>query len=84
MASVNVTIRMDEEDKVKAEKLFSEYGLTLNDAFNLFIKQVIQEQRIPFQITKNTEIEYVDKELFDKTVKESLEKHRKVYEELAK
>lgn len=84
MASVNVTIRMDEEDKVKAEKLFSEYGLTLNDAFNLFIKQVIQEQKIPFQITKNTEIEYVGKELFDKTVKESMEKHRKVYEELAK
>ena len=84
MASVNVTIRMDEEDKVKAEKLFSEYGLTLNDAFNLFIKQVIQEQKMPFQITKNTEIEYVGKELFDKTVKESMEKHRKVYEELAK
>ena len=84
MASVNVTIRMDEEDKVKAEKLFSEYGLTLNDAFNLFIKQVIQEQKIPFQIKKNTEIEYVDYELFDKTVKESMEKHRKVYEELAK
>lgn len=84
MASVNVTIRMDEEDKVKAEKLFSEYGLTLNDAFNLFIKQVIQEQKMPFRITKNTEIEYVDYELFDKTVKESMEKHRKVYEELAK
>ena len=84
MASVNVTIRMDEEDKVKAEKLFSEYGLTLNDAFNLFIKQVIQEQKMPFRITKNTEIEYVDNELFDKTVKESLEKHHKVYEELAK
>ena len=84
MASVNVTIRMDEEDKVKAEKLFSEYGLTLNDAFNLFIKQVIQEQKIPFQIKKNTEIECVGKELFDKTVKESMEKHRKVYEELAK
>ena len=38
MASVNVTIRMDADDKVKAEKLFSELGLTMNAAFNMFIK----------------------------------------------
>ena len=29
MASVNVTIRMDANDKAKAEKLFSELGLTM-------------------------------------------------------
>lgn len=30
MASVNVTIRMDANDKAQAEKLFSEFGLTMN------------------------------------------------------
>ena len=61
MASVNVTIRMDADDKAKAEKLFSELGLTMNAAFNMFIKQSIREQSIPFKVTKSTDIQYIDR-----------------------
>lgn len=49
MASVNVTIRMDANDKEQAEKLFSEFGLTMNAAFNMFVKQALREQSIPFK-----------------------------------
>ncbi len=84
MASVNVTIRMDADDKVKAEKLFSELGLTMNDAFNMFAKQSIREQGIPFKVTKNTGVQYIDRSLLDKMLEESEKKHHKIYEELAK
>ena len=84
MPSVNVTIRMDVDDKVKAEKLFSELGLTMNAAFNMFAKQAIREQGIPFKITKNTEIRYLDRNALLELSKKSDGKYRKAYEELAK
>ncbi len=49
MSSINVTIRMDVNDKKEAEKLFSDLGLTMNAAFNMFAKQAIREQSIPFK-----------------------------------
>lgn len=58
MASVNVTIRMDENDKKQVEKLFSEFGLTMNAAFNMFVKQALREQSIPFKITMKNNITY--------------------------
>lgn len=84
MASVNVTIRMDADDKAQAEKLFSEFGLTLNAAFNMFVKQALREQSIPFKVTKNTEIQYMGRKTLEKLSEESEKKYRKVYEELAK
>ena len=84
MASVNVTIRMDADDKAKAEKLFSELGLTMNAAFNMFAKQSIREQGIPFKTTRNTNVQYMDRSLLDRMLEESEKKHHNVYEELAK
>lgn len=84
MASVNVTIRMDANDKAQAEKLFSEFGLTMNAAFNMFVKQALREQSIPFKITKNPDIQYMDRKTLEKLSEESEKKYRKVYEELAK
>lgn len=84
MSSVNVTIRMDENDKIKAEKLFSEFGLTMNAAFNMFAKQAIREQSIPFKITKKSEIQYLDRASLDKLTEEDFKLHEKVYKELAK
>ena len=84
MASVNVTMRMDANDNAQAEKLFSEFGLTLNAAFNMFVKQALREQSIPFKITKNPDIQYTDRKTLEKLSEESEKKHRKVYEELAK
>ena len=84
MASVNVTIRMDANDKAQAEKLFSEFGLTMNAAFNMFVKQALREQSIPFKITKNPNIQYMDRKTLEKLSEESEKKYRKAYEELAK
>ena len=51
MSNVNVTIRMDENLKKQAETLFGELGLNLSTAFNIFVRQAVREQSIPFVIS---------------------------------
>ena len=52
MSNVNVTIRMDEDIKKQADLLFDELGMSLSTAFNIFVRQSLREQSIPFMITK--------------------------------
>lgn len=51
--SVNVTFRIDEDIKKKAEELFDELGMNLSTAFNVFLRQAVREQQIPFMISAN-------------------------------
>ena len=51
MATTSVTIRMDENLKKQAERLFEEMGLNMTTAFTIFTKAVVREQKIPFEIT---------------------------------
>lgn len=53
MKNVNVTLRVDEDLKKQADVLFSELGMNLTTAFNVFLRQSVREQGIPFQISKN-------------------------------
>ena len=53
MANINVTIRMDEKLKLQSEELFKDLGLSFSAAINMFIKQSVREQRIPFEIKRN-------------------------------
>ena len=84
MPSINVTIRMDVNDKKEAEKLFSDLGLTMNAAFNMFAKQAIREQSIPFKISKNPTIQLIDRNKLDELSNDSDNKYKKANEELAK
>lgn len=53
MRSVNVTVRVDEELKKQADSLFSDLGMSLSTAFNVFLKQSVREQQLPFMVSKN-------------------------------
>jgi DNA-damage-inducible protein J len=50
----SVSFRIDTEIKNQADKLFAELGLNMTTAFNIFLRQSIRENRIPFDITLNT------------------------------
>lgn len=54
MGSTNMNIRMDSKVKQEAENLFSELGLNMTAAINLFLRQSIREQSIPFEIALHT------------------------------
>ena len=50
MAQTNLTIRIDENIKREAEDLFSKIGLNMSSAINIFFRQAIREQAIPFEL----------------------------------
>lgn len=52
MATVNVKIRMDSETKEAFEAFCDDVGLTTTDAFTLFVKKTLSENRIPFEISR--------------------------------
>ena len=48
--TINVTFRMDKDDKAKFESIINDMGLNLSSAFNVFAKAVIRENAIPFRL----------------------------------
>ncbi|MFI3175277.1 MAG: type II toxin-antitoxin system RelB/DinJ family antitoxin [Bacillota bacterium] len=48
----NMNIRMDETVKKQAEELFSDLGMNMTTAINIFLKQAIRENKIPFEIRR--------------------------------
>ncbi len=51
--TTNISIRMDSKLKADAETLFESLGMNLSTAFNIFVRQCLREERIPFEITAN-------------------------------
>ncbi len=52
MTATNLTIRIDSGVKNEAEKLFEDLGMSISTAFNIFLRQAIRMQAIPFAISK--------------------------------
>lgn len=52
-ATTNISIRMDVDLKAQAEALFSELGMNLTTAFNIFVRQALRDGGIPFEISLN-------------------------------
>ena len=50
MAQTNITVRIDEDIKRDAEVLFNKIGLNMSSAINVFFRQAIREQAIPFPL----------------------------------
>ena len=52
MANINVTIRIDEDLKKQADELFDDLGMSFTTAINVFVRQCVREERVPFVIGK--------------------------------
>lgn len=53
MESTNLNIRTDKEVKAQAEKIFDALGLNMSTAINIFLRQAIRENGIPFEVKLN-------------------------------
>lgn len=53
MALTTLTARVDENDKTRFDTFCSNVGLNTSTAINLFVKAVLRENRIPFEITQS-------------------------------
>ncbi len=50
MATTNLNIRTEKAVKEQAEKIFSELGLNMTTAINMFLRTAIREHGIPFEL----------------------------------
>ncbi len=48
--TTNFTVRLDSKLKQDAEMLFNDLGMTLSGAVNVFLRQAVRVQGIPFEI----------------------------------
>ena len=54
MQTTNLNVRTNHEIKSQAEAIFSELGLTMTAAINIFLRASIREHGMPFPLTIDT------------------------------
>ena len=79
-----INIKVDDDTKIKSEKIFKELGLSTSSAINIFLKKVINCNGIPFELKLNNDV-YSKDEIF--TLSEEFKKGNvktieKTFEEL--
>ena len=50
MAMTSISVKIDKELKAEADRLFNALGIPISTAMNIFIRQAVQKQAIPFEI----------------------------------
>ena len=66
MAAVVTSVKIDATLKQEAQTLFEGLGLTLSTAINLFLRQAVREQAIPFRVGEPKKLVYTKEEFRQK------------------
>ena len=53
--TTSVNLRIDKDLKMQAEALFASLGINMTTAINMFLRQSVRDQGIPFRVTANKE-----------------------------
>ena len=66
MAQANLSVRIEEKDKKSFEAFCNETGMNVSVAINMFIKAVLRENKLPFEIKADpfyseSNIKYLEK-----------------------
>ncbi len=67
-----ISVRVDKEDKKGFENFCNKIGVDVSTAINLFIKNVLKEQKLPFEIKVQSFEDYVYEKL--KEVEDRMER----------
>ena len=51
MATTNINVRTDSEIKSAAQAIFASLGLDMSTAINIFLRQTVRQNDIPFVLT---------------------------------
>lgn len=63
MAQATISIRVDQVLKQDFDSLCEDFGISTTAAFNIFMKTVVRERRIPFEIKTESEAQKRQKAL---------------------
>ena len=50
MQTLNLNVRVDAKDKKSFEEFCTSVGMNVSTAINMFIKAVLREQKLPFEV----------------------------------
>ena len=53
MESLTLNVRVDANDKKNFEQFCNSVGMNVSTAVNMFIKAVLREQKLPFEVKSN-------------------------------
>ena len=59
MESLTLNVRVDANDKKGFEQFCNSVGMNVSTAVNMFIKAVLREQKLPFEVKSNTKEEII-------------------------
>lgn len=54
MATTKINVSVDERTKKEVEILLDEMGLNMTTAINIYLKRILMEQSIPFEVSAKT------------------------------
>lgn len=54
METLNLNVRVDANDKKSFEQFCASVGMNVSTAVNMFIKAVLREQKLPFEVRSNS------------------------------
>ncbi len=82
MAQATISARIDSKDKSDFDNFCNNVGLSASTAINLFVKAVLREKRIPFEIIQSSDPFYNEnnQEYILKSVQELRNGKGKVHE----
>ena len=58
MAFTSISVKIDKELKTEADRLFNALGIPISTAMNIFIRQAVQKQAIPFEIALDEKAQF--------------------------
>lgn len=65
MNNTSMTVRTDKEIKQQAQSIFSDLGIDMSTAINVFLRQAIKHKGFPFEVTLETPNAITKKALAD-------------------
>lgn len=72
--TTNLNVRIEPDVKEKAEGILSSLGISVSSAINMFFKQIILQNGIPFELKIKPNPPISTKELTEKDFKNEIEK----------
>lgn len=63
MESLTLNVRVDANDKKNFEQFCNSVGMNVSTAVNMFIKAVLREQKLPFEVKSDTYNKIIDEKL---------------------
>ena len=54
--TTNISIRMDKSLKKQADNLFNDLGMNMTTAFNIFVRECVRCDGIPFRVSRSRQL----------------------------